>query len=367
MKKKLLFYTAMVLMVLAAFALCYLSFIAYKTVRLFHTQQGWIGTIHAPHPQLGDAPVANARGRQIFQSGPDIPTWSDENGFRVPAHPEAPSPPRPLILALGCSCTYGFSTRAEDAYPYLVGRLLNGQSRNAGVCGYGLSQMLLLAKKLLPTLKPDYLLVQYSPWLLDRAESPFQERHIGRIPTPFFYEKDSGFALHPPVYRTKIYDYPFDRFVNAQGTWSNGWSFFWKVSVPLTIYDDWKMVQYKISQGIGKTPKATGSQDKLIASVYNDINAIARENGAKMVVVVVGGNAAPVAFNEHWFPSDALFVNAHDSLLGRLPLVNTKNYLREYAHWRGEPAVVVDEHPNQRAHRVIAEAIVSVIGKAKGK
>jgi hypothetical protein len=364
-KKNFFFYSVMFLMPVAVFALCSLSFIAYKTVRLFHVHQGWKGNIHAAHPQLGDAPVPNARGSQVFQSGPDIPTWSDEDGFRVPVDAPASSHPRPLILALGCSVTYGYSTRAEDAYPFLVGRSLNGTSKNAGVSGYGLCQMFLLAQKLLPALKPDYLLVQYSPWLVDRAQTPFQELHIGRIPTPYFYEKDSHFAIHPPVYSAKVFDFPFDRYVNAQGKWSDGWSFYWKVSVPLSVIDGFNRLKYSLYRGIGAIPKPTGSREGLITYVYNEINAIARENGAQTVIVVLGDDATPVKLNEQWFPSDALVVNAHDSLLKRLPLINAENYLKEYAHWRGSPPVVVDAHPNERAHRVITDAIVSAIRKSE--
>jgi hypothetical protein len=367
MKKNPLFYTVMFLMPIAFFALCSLSYVAYKTVRLFHTRQGWKGHIHAVHPLLGYAPVPNARGAEVFQSGPDIPTWSDEDGFRVPVDKGASSHPRPLILALGCSCTYGYATRAEDAYPYLAGRSLNGTSKNAGVSGYGLSQMFLLAKKLLPALKPDYLLIQYSPWLVDRAQTPFQELHIGRIPMPYFYEKDSHFAIHPPVYSAKVFDFPFDRYVNAQGKWSDGWSFYWKVSVPLSIYDGWNMARYAISRGMGTIPKPTDAREGLIAYAYKEINGIARENGAQTVIVVLGDDATPVKFNEQWFPSDALLVNAHDSLLKRLPLLNAENYLKEYAHWRGCPPVVVDIHPNESAHRVITDAIVFAIGKSGGK
>jgi hypothetical protein len=367
MKKKPLFYIVMFLMPAAVFALCSLSYIAYKTVRLFHVPGGWKGTIHAFHPQLGDAPVPNARGSQVLQGGPDIPTWSDEDGFRIPDSGRASSHARPLILALGCSFTYGYATRAEDTYPYLVGQGLNGESKNAGVAGYGLCQMFLRAKKLLPALKPDYLLVQYSPWLVDRAQTPFQELHIGRIPTPYFYEKDSHFAVHPPVYPTMVFDFPFDRYITAQGKWIDGWSFYWNVSVPLWVSDGFHLLKYSLGRGIGSIPKPTGSREGLITYAYNEINAIAHENGAKMVIVVLGYEPTPVTLNEHWFPSDALVVNAQDTLIERLPIKNTEIYLKEYAHWRGSPPVVVDMHPNERAHRIIADALVSAIRKSEGK
>jgi hypothetical protein len=367
MKKKLLFYTVMFLMPVAVFALCSLSYTAFKTVRLFHIQGGWKGKIHTSHPQLGYAHIPNARGAVLFQAGPEVPTWYDADGFRVPDRQSASSHPRPLILALGCSFTYGYATRAEETYTYLVGQSLNGESKNAGVVGYGLCQMFLLAKKLIPALKPDYLLVQYSPWLVDRAQTPVGALNIGRIPTPYFYEKDSRFVIHPPVYPAKVFDFPVDRYLNAQGKWGNGWSFYWKVSVPLLVYDGWNMARYTVSRGIGTVPKPTSSREGLITYVYNEINAIARENAAKTIIVVLGNDTTPVAIKEQWFPSNALIVNAHDSLLKRLPVLNAENYLKEYAHFRGCPPKIVDVHPNERAHRIIADALVSAIRKSEGK
>jgi hypothetical protein len=367
MKKKLFFYAFMFLMPIALIAFCFLSYQAYKTVRLFHLQQSWIGKIHTGHPQLGYAYIPNARGSVIFQTGPDVPTWFDENGFRVPVDQGAASAQRPLIVALGCSFTFGYATPAEETFPYLVGEALHGTCRNAGMVGSGLCQMSLLAKKLLPALKPDYLLVQYSPWLIDRAQTPIGALNIGRIAMPYYYEEGSRFVIHPPVYPTKVFDFPFNRYINEQGKWKDGWSFFWKVSVPLSVYDDWNMIHYKIARGIGTTPKPTAARDRLITFAYNEINTIAQENGARMVIVVLGDDTTPVPVKEQWFPSNALVVHAHDSLLKRLPALGPANYLKEYAHWRGCPPVMVDQHPNQRAHRVIADAVVSAIRMSAGK
>jgi hypothetical protein len=55
-----------------------------------------------------------------------------------------------------------------------------------GVSSYGLSEMMVLAKRLVPIQKPDYLLVPYSPWLVGRAQSPFAPTYFGSVVTPYF-------------------------------------------------------------------------------------------------------------------------------------------------------------------------------------
>ncbi len=88
---------------------------------------------------------------------------------------------------------------------------------------------------------------------------------------------------------------------------------------------------------------------------------MAEEYGARVLIVVLENLGTPVEVNEQLFPSDALLVNAYDALLRRLPIINSENYMKEYAHWRGSPPTVVDTHPNEAAHRIIADAIVSAI------
>ncbi len=90
---------------------------------------------------------------------------------------------------------------------------------------------------------------------------------------------------------------------------------------------------------------------------------MAKEFGARVVIVVLG-YAKPVEVNKQLFPSDALLVNANDALLRRLPVNNIENYNKEYAHWRGSPLRIVDSHPNEIAHKIITNAIVSEIRKA---
>jgi len=363
-KIQFFFFSIIVFLPIVVFAVCYFGYVAYRTADIYRivktNQRGWKGIVHTADPEVGFRPVPNAVGAHVFPIGPDVPMRYDADGFRVPLDIEtAEKTKRPIILSLGCSFTYGDATYAEETYPYLVGQSLQGTSRNAGVCSYGLSQMLLLARKLVPIHKPDILLVQYSPWLVQRAIKPFAPVYYGKLPTPFFYDQDQGFALRPPVFTTKIMGLPVDSFRKSSSGLADWISFYRKVGLPLYLYDDFNMLKYYIYKNIGKVPEPTGSRKQLVKYVYNEIYKVAQQYDTKVVIVVLGKDAHPVEVKDLSFPAGALLVNAQDALLKRLPVVNPESYEKEYAHWRGSPPRVVDDHPNEKAHKIIADTIVS--------
>ena len=45
-------------------------------------------------------------------------------------------------------------------------------------------------------------------------------------------------------------------------------------------------------------------------------------------------------------------------LLG-LDSAGEESYLRAYGHWKGNPPRLIDEHPNARAHAIIAEQVLA--------
>jgi hypothetical protein len=349
-----------------------MGYVAFRTGAIYKNiktnQRGWQGKVHVADVKLGFSPVRNTVGAQVFPMGKDIPIRYDEDGFRAPVEAlESSKPSRPLILALGCSFTYGAAIYAKDAYPYLVGKSLKGTSKNAGVCSYGLSQMLLLARELVPTHKPDYLLVQYSPWLVKRARRPFAPSYFGKLPKPFFYEKDHHFAIYPPVFLNKIMGLPVSRYRKKPASWTDAFSFYCKVGFPLIFHDNFNMLKYGIFKKLGMIPIPTSENKRLIKYVYTEMNRLAKKSKAKMVIIVLGNNATAEEVNQNLFPSDALLVNAQYALLRRLPVPNHENYLRAYAHWRGNPPKMVDKHPNEVAHRIIADAVVSEIKRVDRK
>jgi hypothetical protein len=372
-KKKFVFSLVTGLFAIGICFFCYAGYAAYQTIDIYKwaksNPRGWKGNVHAADPELGFAPVPNSQGAHVFPIGPDIPMRYDSDGFRVPVVPGKPSPPRPLVLSLGCSFTYGDAMYAEKTFPYLVGQSLNGTTKNAGVCSYGLAQMLVLARKLVPLHKPDYLLVQYSPWLVERAQKPSAPSYFGIVPVPYFYKKKDRLAIYPPVFQTRIMDLPVSRYRDTPSGFFDALSFYWHVGLPLAIHDDFNVLKFTLQKKAGIVPPPAKSQEELIKYVYGEISEVARKCGTKVVIVVLGNSSAPVPVNRGLLPSDALLVNAQDALLARLPVADDSTYERLYAHWRGVPPnlTLVDSHPNELAHQIIADTVVSAIRKSPAR
>src|SRR5690606_37609731 len=106
---------------------------------------------------------------------------------------------RPRLLFLGDSFTYGLFVPSEETIPQQTAKLLGGQAINAGVPGYSLAQVLIYAEKLIPKYKPDYVIVQYTPWMVERSTSGFATFSQGLLAAPYLFDTDTGMAIHPPA------------------------------------------------------------------------------------------------------------------------------------------------------------------------
>jgi lysophospholipase L1-like esterase len=85
---------------------------------------------------------------------------TDDRGFRV--RKPAPTPEHvSTVLCLGDSTAFGWGAYAEQAYPARLERHLGAAWRvhNAGVPGYSSHQLLLAARRWIPSLRPEYVVV----------------------------------------------------------------------------------------------------------------------------------------------------------------------------------------------------------------
>ena len=216
-KKKFFFYLLLIIIQALILVSIYVGYTVNRTREIYwvvkHNQHGWEGIVHQPDAILGYVPIPNAKGAQVFPIGPDIPMRYDEDGFRIPVNSnDRELAGRPVALSLGGSYTYGYANYTEDTYSYLIGEHFKRKSINAGVCGYGLAQMFVLASELVPQYKPEHLIVQYSPWLVERALKPFGPTYFGKTPNPYFYRNGEKFQLHQPVFLTKKHILSIDHF-----------------------------------------------------------------------------------------------------------------------------------------------------------
>ncbi len=324
------------------------------------------------HPDLGFAPRPGAKGKMMFRLPPDTPLRYDQNRWRIGENAVDTEMKRPLILVLGCSFTHGDACLAEQSYPYLLGIKLGGSSINAGFCAYGLSQMLIRARELIPELKPDYVIVQYSAWLPNRAMTEFAPALFGKRPQPFFFldKKDEQVKLHPPVFRTTTFDYPVAKYRGYGKSFGDACSFLFRVALPMSISNDFQVGVFRTKQHLRVVPFPTHKRAAVVNVVYREIQQLCEKSGGKMVVCILGSHRKSARPLENDLEvirriPNVLVADAWKALISRLPDTDRETFMKAYAHYRGTPPVFVNGHPNPAAHAIIAKEIEKVIRRAE--
>lgn len=325
-----------------------------------HSRRGWSGSVFQPDRELGFRAKAGAVGAHTFPIGQDLPMRFDRNGFRVPVSFQEVGYKRPYVLSLGCSFTYGDACRAEDTFPHLVAQALGGTELNAGLCSYGLSQMLILARRLIPEYKPEYIIFQYSPWLLNRSARMFAPTRFSLAPNPYFFDTEDGpIDLHPPVFTCHSVDLASWR--DSPVSHSDFFSFFSKVSLPLLLHDDFHILLFKIKTALSMIPAPSERQEEIVENVYREIKDLAEKYNSRLIIVGLGNLEEPLVIPAALRKMGLATVNSHTELLSRLDEPTEYAYCRAYAHYRGDPPTRVDRHPNPAAHRIIANSILSFL------
>lgn len=319
--------------------------------------RGWRSPVYRPDPELGWVPIPGARSAHTFPVGPDIPMQFDADGFRIPVGEQRADRSRPLVLALGDSFTYGDACLAEDTFPRKVAQSLGGTELNAGVCSYGLAQMMLLAERLIPRYSPDYVLIQYSPWLFDRAATHFAPTYFSYGANPFFADTHTGSVkMRRPVFSGYVIDLSPWRAL-PRGPFDFA-SFLLHGALPLFVHDDISILSYRARRAIGLIKQPTKNRSEVLKTVYGRIQALCAQNGSFPLIVILGNSSAEVPVPEELRELGMPLVNAHASLISALPEATDDAYRRAYGHFRGSPPICVDGHPNPRAHALIAESVV---------
>ncbi len=124
----------------------------------YHETLGWVsGPADKPREHFDSSIVQ--LGNHWFRS--------NGHGQRAPA---SLSPKEDWILAIGDSYPYGDTVTDEKSWPAVLERILNRKVVNGAVCGYGLDQMYIRAKELIPELRPTKLVLGLLPESLYKTE-----------------------------------------------------------------------------------------------------------------------------------------------------------------------------------------------------
>jgi hypothetical protein len=364
--------------IVGTFLVSYIGYAIVRTIPFYHyatqgkdRRHGWRRLLHIPDHELGFASQPGAMGTEATKLGPDVPVQYDTFGFRVSLDDLPHTLPfkRPLIITLGDSFTFGAYCLAEEAFPALLAKHLGGTTLNAGFSSYGLAHMEVLAKRLIPHHKPDWVVVQFSPWLAERAMK-ISSAAQGAIPSPYYFiEKDGTVQFHKPLFRW----YNWYKHLNDASYLSNDQhtlkmnflQFFLKIGLNYYLYADYHLIRINLGMKLGIIPSPMNDKALLSREVYHSIFKYVTDHSAQMVIVRLSRYSKD---REQWDDlkksfkdSSVLFVDAESTLIDNLESDTIEEYYKQYALWYGNPPEMVDAHPNPQAHRIIATTIATAI------
>lgn len=330
-----------------------------KPLEPMHAAGRYIGQAFTVAPALGPVLAPGADGAWLIFNGEPVPFHHDEAGLRAPLGVRQSVQERrhPRLLFLGDSFTYGELVSAEDTFAARAAQALRGEAINAGVPGYGLAQMVLQARTLIARYRPDYVVVQYSPWLATRSQSEFSTHSGQMVMGPYFARGEGGLVvapaafIPPPALVARL-----DHYKTSPGGLGDRLSFLGRVAFPFFLDRDGKLIVFRLQQLLQLRPRPVDDAGAIVQAAYAEIDAIARAHGARTVIVALG-LAEPLQVPGERFPAGVPVVNAWRAMVDRLAAQVSDEYVRHYFLWRGTPPQPVDGHPNEQAHALIAEVV----------
>jgi len=318
---------------------------------------------------LGFKPVPNIRTLHTFKINddkiprPKISIAYDDHGFRIPLvnASRIGTSHKADLLFLGDSFTLGAACNAEDTFPFLVSKGTNLSYINAGVSSYSLAHMLILAETLIPQYQPDYVIVQYSPWLASRSISVYAPIDSLPLPVPFFAKVNDHYTVHPPLYMgnlegvdTKIVKSSYNKkFIQ----------FLFKVAVPFSLREIWYYLKSKFLFITGQIPRPATNLEDVERYAYNRIKHVAEKHHATVIILNLGDLDYSKYSHGLFSDGNIYFAEADYYLNDYVKNSPSKDYCMEFCHWvvHGKNLVLIDRHPNPKAHRLIANSIMQTI------
>ncbi len=322
---------------------------------------GTKGKVFEIDDKLGYRPIANSFGFQTFPVGEDIPIHFDENGFRTPVNDESrfSKNQKVDIIFFGCSFTYGSGCYAEETFPYIVASRKELNYINAGVPGYGLSQMLILARRLIPKYKPKIVIIQYSPWLIGRSTDIYGPSFLGLVPNPYFTFNGKNYNIQDPAFNAQVF--ALDREVLKRKYANNYIAFFINVALPFYISDFINYFKVKVKILLSPKLMPAKNQKQVEKLVYIEMVKLINDNGGKAIILNLGDKAY-TAKSKNLFEKNMQvdFAEADSLLDNYLSRSASKNFRKEFCIWKfnGKDSVLVDPHPNPNTHEIIATSIL---------
>lgn len=324
------------------------------------------GNLYKPDNVLAYAHNANIKSTISTFGGLTFNVTTDAQGCRITEDDTLPASDSCLVYITGCSYSFGFACNAKDAYPYKLQQTTGCRIVNPSVSGYGLAQMLLNACRDIPALKPKYVVVQYSSWLMKRAAARYAPFFYGVLPTPYVANKGGALVIEPAAFPSGVFATPVKTFshyptatVGDKLKLIGAISAYW---LPRAIPDYTRKIWLDIKTVLHLT-QPVYNEHEIENFVYGELEKLCISYGAQLIVLNMSDksfsalNHRVAALNHAWYAEA-------DSAL-KANMGSNGNYEKLYAHWvvNGSDSMVVDVHPNAVAHGIMANEIVKLIQK----
>jgi hypothetical protein len=219
------------------------------------------------------------------------------------------------VLYLGCSFTFGYGCRAEDTYPHLVSKTNGVSYINAAVSAHGLSQIYLLAERLIPQYRPRFVVLQRSSWLPYRGIDPFNRVDQGLLTVPYFSNPSENPRLLFPIEKSLVFELVEAR---ESGKLSSCMlQFLFGFGFSHVVKEHFLYAKARLRMLLNPSLQPATDVAQVEQVVYQRISDIAFANGSFPIVLSVGyrWNDAP-KLSLHGTGRGPMFINADSLLVG---------------------------------------------------
>jgi hypothetical protein len=318
---------------------------------------------------LAHRAMPNSKGNYIYYIGDsikgEVPVIFDSMGYRtVPDSLKLNSNLKDLYL--GDSFTFGDFVNAENTYPYLTSNLLHHSYVNAGASAYGIGQMYQIAKKLIPKYKFNYIFIQLSPWLTERAMNLNGSTNYGYLPFPYFSKSADSFKLNLSVYKTRLLrsvqinlrETKISYFEKLRFMVTDGFK------IEVTDYYPYKFAALKVKMGL--IAKPTSDKPALENYFYDYLIELCNKNSSTPVILKLRYNAKDCQQLIDHISNRAIVVDLDHDLDSII--INKRGTFENVFgiyHHIGKDSIFVDSHPNTVAHDIMAHEIFKTLTEAK--
>ncbi len=308
---------------------------------------------------LGHTLIPNANGYYIWGYGDSVLINTDFQGFRMSNGNQDDGG----LFFFGDSFTLCEELSTQDAYPYKVADSLCQHLHNAAVSGYGYAQMILKARTYVQRYDPEVVVFQVSPWLAERAVTPYMPALFFKVPSPYYNQQDS---IVDPLYTSNVFELTqnqmLDKYRQGPISISDKFGFVWHFTRPVFQQQYWEETKLAFTLDSPVT-QSLGDAEAATALAIQEI--IRLSTNSKVVFLVVGYEQHEVnMFTEHYsqyFTDKVMVVNADAGLWSQPGITDKDAYERAYCFWHGDPPVLVDYHFNVHANQIITDALYKAL------